>query len=394
MLRALGLPAVLGATGVLAAAAPGTLAIIDGGGRDHPQPHGRQPGAARAKLAARPARAARLARLQRPRGTTLTASPIDLQANLELPFELPMIAESGAHGIGLMRSEFIFMNRESLPDEDTQTEIYRDIVEAMDGDPVTIRVLDWGSDKEVEALSAYCPTRRGQPRARPARHPPAAPPPGFAGNPARGHPARRRRRPGAHHAADGRLSIAEIIAAWEILRPCLAPAETPQRAPAEIPAAARHHDRNPAAALAARHLAKHADFFAIGTNDLTMYTLAADRGLPVGSKLYDPLEPTMLRLIHATAKCAARRENPGLALRRTGQPPGSRAAAARPRHPPALHARQRHPPRQTRHPCRDAQPLRVHGRRSSGCAERRCGAQYHSGKLINAKTRMVRLPEF
>ena len=82
---------------------------------------------------------------------------MELQANLELPFELPMIAESGAHGIGLMRSEFIFMNRESLPDEDTQTRIYQEIIEAMDGEPVTIRVLDWGSDKEVEALSRYLP---------------------------------------------------------------------------------------------------------------------------------------------------------------------------------------------------------------------------------------------
>jgi phosphotransferase system enzyme I (PtsI) len=56
----------------------------------------------------------------------------------------------------------------------------------------------------------------------------------------------------------------------------------------------------PAAALAASHLAKHAEFFAIGTNDLTMYTLAADRSLPMGTKLYDPLEPTILRLIYET----------------------------------------------------------------------------------------------
>jgi phosphotransferase system enzyme I (PtsI) len=62
----------------------------------------------------------------------------------------------------------------------------------------------------------------------------------------------------------------------------------------------------PAAALAATHLARLADFFAIGTNDLTMYTLAADRGLPVGSKLYDPLEPAILQLIHRTARAAAR----------------------------------------------------------------------------------------
>jgi phosphotransferase system enzyme I (PtsI) len=66
----------------------------------------------------------------------------------------------------------------------------------------------------------------------------------------------------------------------------------------------------PAAALAARHLAAQAEFLAIGTNDLTMYTLAADRGLPVGSKLYDPLEPAILSLIHMTACAAAQAKIP------------------------------------------------------------------------------------
>ena len=63
-----------------------------------------------------------------------------------------MIAQSGCTGIGLLRSEFLFMNRETLPGEDEQTETYRAVVEAMDGDPVTIRVLDWGGEKEIEAL--------------------------------------------------------------------------------------------------------------------------------------------------------------------------------------------------------------------------------------------------
>jgi phosphotransferase system enzyme I (PtsI) len=305
MLRALGLPAVLGAAGVLEAAKPGTLAIIDGEAGEiilNPSPKSLE--AARAGLAARSRTLRALARLQRVPAETTDHVAVDLQANLELPFELPMIAESGAHGIGLMRSEFIFMNREKLPDEDTQTQIYTDIVQAMDGDPVTIRVLDWGSDKEVEALAEYTPDTA-------------------EANPALG--LRGIRLLLRHQdlfetqlaailraSAAGPVRVmlpmvgfqAEILAAWEIYdrvwrrlkRRGVWVAES--RPPLGIMI------ETPAAALAARHLAKHAEFFAIGTNDLTMYTLAADRSLPVGSKLYDPLEPTILRLIYETGVAA------------------------------------------------------------------------------------------
>jgi phosphotransferase system enzyme I (PtsI) len=305
MLRALGLPAILGATGVLEAAKPGMLAIIDGeAGEIILNPSAKSLEAAQTRLAARSRNLRALARLQRVTAETTDHVAVDLQANLELPFELPMIAESGAHGIGLMRSEFIFMNREKLPDEDTQTQIYTDIVQAMDGDPVTIRVLDWGSDKEVEALAEYTPDTA---EANPAlglrgirlllRHPDlfetqlAAILRASAAGPVR-----------VMLPMVGFLS--EITAAWEIYdrvwrrlkRRGVWVAES--RPPLGIMI------ETPAAALAARHLAKHAEFFAIGTNDLTMYTLAADRSLPVGSKLYDPLEPTILRLIYETGVAA------------------------------------------------------------------------------------------
>jgi len=306
MLRALGLPAILGATGALAAAAPGTLAIVDGGaGIITLNPTPNSLAAAKAKLGDITRTSRALARLQRLPAETRDHVAIDLQANLELPFELPMIAQSGAHGIGLLRSEFIFMNREALPDEDTQTDIYRNIVDAMDGDPVTIRVLDWGSDKEVEALSAYLP---------PTEEP----------NPALGlrgirlllrHPSLLETQLAAilRAGAAGPVRImlpmvslqAELLATREILdRVWKRLKRRGTRLPDAKPPLGIMVE-TPAAALAARQLARHADFFAIGTNDLTMYTLAADRSLPVGSKLYDPLEPAILKLIHMTAEAAS-----------------------------------------------------------------------------------------
>jgi phosphotransferase system enzyme I (PtsI) len=311
MLRALGLPAVLGAAGLLEAAEPGSPAIIDGdAGTIILNPTQASLDAAQAKLSQITRRRRALARLQRLPAETRDHVSIDLQANLELPFELPMIAQSGAHGIGLLRSEFIFMNRESLPDEDTQTQIYRDIVEAMDGDPVTIRVLDWGSDKEVEALSAYLP---------PADEP----------NPALGlrgirlllrHPALLETQLAAilRAGAAGPVRImlpmvslrSEILAARDILdRVWKRLKRRGERMAAQKPPLGIMVE-TPAAAVAARQLARVAEFFAIGTNDLTMYALAADRGLPVGSKLYDPLEPAILSLIQMTARAAAAAQIP------------------------------------------------------------------------------------
>jgi phosphotransferase system enzyme I (PtsI) len=307
MLRALGLPAVLGATGVLDAVKQGETAIIDGDtGEIILNPTAASLAAAHRRLTAATRTRRILAKLQHLPAETTDHVQIELQANLELPFELPMIAQSGAHGIGLLRSEFIFMNRAVLPDEDTQTRIYRDIVEAMDGEPVTIRVLDWGSDKDVEALSAYLPE-------------------GAEPNPALGL---RGIRLLLRHPALLETQLAAILRAGaagpvRIMLPMVGFV-------AELTAARVIYDRvwrrlkrrgvrmaafqpplgimveTPAAALAATHLARLADFFAIGTNDLTMYTLAADRGLPVGSKLYDPLEPAILQLIHRTARAAAR----------------------------------------------------------------------------------------
>ncbi|OZB38213.1 MAG: hypothetical protein B7X48_14060 [Acidiphilium sp. 34-60-192] len=243
-----------------------------------------------------------LARLRRLASTTADHLPIELQANIELPFELPMVVRSGASGVGLMRTEFLFMNRDSLPDEATQLAIYRDTIEAMDGDPVTIRLLDWGSDKEVEALVAagLVPETREE-------------------NPALGLRGVRLlgNAPMVLETQLAAMLRAAVYGPVRILIPMVC-------RPREITLVRDAMDRvwrrleaehvrlpatkpplgvmieTPAAVIAGATLARYADFFAIGTNDLTMYALAADRGLPARFGLYDALEPPVLRLIAMT----------------------------------------------------------------------------------------------
>jgi phosphotransferase system enzyme I (PtsI) len=91
----------------------------------------------------------KLKRLKTSRSATLDGTPIELMANIELLQDIDAVKESGAHGIGLFRSEFLFLNRSDLPDEEEQYEAYRAVAEAMDGKPVTIRTLDLGADKQA-----------------------------------------------------------------------------------------------------------------------------------------------------------------------------------------------------------------------------------------------------
>ena len=238
----------------------------------------------------------------------MCGTAVELQANLEIPAELPLIAQSGAHGVGLLRSEFLFMNRDAAPDEAAQTEIYAAAVEAMAGDPVTIRVLDWGGDKEIEALAAE----------------------GIVPDAAQANPALGGRgiRMLLRHPALLETQFAAILRAASggpvrVLLPMVTNVgEVRQARQIYLTAAIRLRRAGvtppdplpplgvmievPAAALCAGSLAKVADFFSIGSNDLTMYTLAADRGGNETQEVYDPLHPSILRLIHMTVVEAVR----------------------------------------------------------------------------------------
>ncbi len=309
LLRALGVPAVLGVPGLIAAVRSAAAVTLDGSSGDVViNPGSAARAAARRGIMAYAKERQRLAQLRRLPAVTRDGTLIDLAANLELPAELPLIARSGAVGIGLLRTEFLFMNREALPDEDDQAETYRTIVEAMGGDPVTIRALDWGGEKEIEAL-----TNAGLvPEARDA-------------NPALGLRGIRLllRQPELFETQLAAILRAAVAGPVRILLPMVNALSELREAREHLERTARRLRRigaripeelpplgimveTPGAALAADALAQEADFFAIGTNDLAMYALAVDRGEAAVATLYDPLHPAVLRLIQFTAEAALR----------------------------------------------------------------------------------------
>jgi phosphotransferase system enzyme I (PtsI) len=313
MLRALGVPAVLGATGLAHSIRPGDLAVVDGSvGSVVLNPGADTLAAARRAVTAFAKERQRFARLRRLPAETADGVTIELQANLELPLELPLIAQSGALGIGLLRTEFLFMNRETVPDEDTQAETYRGIVEAMGGDPVSIRVLDWGGEKDIEALSSA----------------------GIVPDVADANPAlglrgirlllRQAELMETQLAAILRAATAgpvrvmlpmvttvgEVRASREIYeRVARRLRRRGERIPEKLPPLGIMIE-TPGAALSADALALEADFFAIGTNDLTAYALAVDRGETDVAELYDPLHPAVLRLVQFSTEAALRMRMP------------------------------------------------------------------------------------
>jgi phosphoenolpyruvate-protein phosphotransferase len=313
MLRALGIPAVLGAHGVASAIHHGDFLVLDGSaGTVTLHPSAATMAAAKRASASFARERQKLAQLQRLPAETTDGQTVELMANLEVPLELPLIAQAGVDGIGLFRSEFMFMNRAQLPDENEQTEVYRAAVEAMGGDPGTIRVLDWGGEKEIEALQAAGVAEE------------------LSGlNPALGL---RGIRMLLRHTELLETQLAAIIRAAHygpvrVLLPMVTTIDE-VRATREIYQKVVRRLRRrgeklperlppigimietPAAALSSDALALEADFFAIGTNDLTMYAMAADRGDADVAKLYDPLHPGLLRLVQFTVEASLRLRKP------------------------------------------------------------------------------------
>lgn len=313
MLRALGVPTVLGVPGLSEAARPGDIIVVDGtAGSVILHPTAATLAHARKLVTAFAREQQRLGKLRRLPAITEDGEQVELQANFELPAELPLIAQAGAAGIGLLRSEFLFMNRETVPDEDAQYETYRSVVEAMAGDPVTIRVLDWGGEKDIEALQT-------------ANLVPMVTDP----NPALGLRGLRMllRQEGLFEDQLAAILRASAHGPVRVLLPMVTTVAEVRMARDIYERVARRLRRRgdrmaeklpplgimietPGAALSADALALESDFFAIGTNDLTMYTLAVDRADSEVSHLYDPLHPAVLRLVQFATEAALRLRMP------------------------------------------------------------------------------------
>ncbi len=248
-------------------------------------------------------RAARnkLASLKKTNAQTQDGTPIELLANIELPKDVAEVVESGAMGVGLFRSEFLFLGRDTLPDEQEQYEAYRHVAEQLNGRPVTIRTMDLGADKNPK-WSIH----------------------GTGDNPALGlcgirlcladtQLFRTQLRAILRASAHGQVRILfPMINGITDLKQALAQLDTAKQ---ELREEGVSFDEKiavgamievPSAALTVNMLAKHVNFLSIGTNDLIQYTLAIDRNDDAVSHLYDPTHPAVLYLLTHTLKTAAK----------------------------------------------------------------------------------------
>jgi len=244
----------------------------------------------------------RLSRLRHTPAVTMDGQKVELLANIELPEDAAAALNAGAVGVGLFRSEFLFMGRQgNLPGEEEQYQAYRRAVEGMKGLPVTIRTIDVGADKPIDAS------------ARDAAHL----------NPALGLRAIR------WSLADPAMFLTQLRAILRaaahgqvhMLIPMLAHASEIRHTVALVDFARAELDNKgvaygpiklgamievPAAALTVKTFLRYFDFLSIGTNDLIQYTLAIDRADESVAHLYDPLHPAVLRLVAETiAECRA-----------------------------------------------------------------------------------------
>lgn len=242
----------------------------------------------------------KLKRIKTTAATTLDGTSIELHANIELPQDTDQVRENGATGIGLFRSEFLFLNRDSLPDEDEQFEAYRTVARKMRGMPVTIRTFDLGADKNLDSAKRV------------------------AANPALGLRAIRlslaepqmfntqlRAILRASRYGQVRILVPMLSSVSEITQTLhlIEGAKQSLRAdkiPFDEKIPVGGMIEIPAAALCLDIFMRKLDFLSIGTNDLIQYTLAIDRADDAVAHLYDSLHPAVLRLVAHIIRSANR----------------------------------------------------------------------------------------
>lgn len=300
MAKALGLPTLVGLGEQVQQIADGATAILDAtNGQLIVSPAGEQLAAYGEKIKHEQGEQAQhMSRAQLP-ATTNDGKRIVVAANIGQPAEIVAAAHHGGEGVGLFRTEFLFMGRDSLPNEQEQFEAYKFVIEKCKGHLCVIRTLDIGGDKPLPYLAI---PKEDNP---------------FLGWRAirislkRTDIFRTQLRAILRAAAFGKtaimlpmiVSISEIVQTKALLAQARAELyEEGEYVPADIPLGIMVE--TPAAAVMAHELAKECDFFSIGTNDLVQYTLAADRGNQNVSYLFDHFHPAVLRLIAMTVRAA------------------------------------------------------------------------------------------
>ena len=337
--RSLNIPAVMGVRNVTSYFRQGETVVVDGeagtvladvdaGILEH----------YRQRMRVLEKRRSRLQRLVSEPSVSADGISVSLLANLELPEDTVAIRANGAAGVGLYRTEFLYMNRDSLPDEEEHLAAYLEVIRGLKGIPVTIRTLDLGVDKQVDSNQTSCPP---------------------VCNPALGLRAIRLclKEPELFQPQLRAILRASACGPVRLMIPMLSSMQELASVLALIEQVRTDLGREglafdprmpvggmievPAAALSAKAFARRLDFLSIGTNDLIQYTLAIDRIDDTVSYLYDPMHPAILRLIHMTIEagwargipvsmCGEMAGNPrcvplllGLGLRELSMQPGS-----------------------------------------------------------------------